>query len=199
MDQPYAYQSPIALDKKESIRICQTLDVCGNNDGAVYDASSHIFIIQDPIYLTLRSEKYKLIEYHFHVPGEHVVENKTYMSEIHYVFMNCDSYNDQTKETNCIDVCGCCNTTNSDILVIGRVIRNDNSIHYDLNKLNIRVPYKYFEYDGTLTTGTYSPVRWLIGIHAIELCVNDIIPIAKTARSLQSFDGRIKLFCCNSK
>jgi carbonic anhydrase len=194
MSQPYSYQSPISLNKNDSIRINQVIDVRGKNNGALYDPSSNIFIVKDEILLEIRSEKYKLIEYHFHIPSEHVVDEKSYNSEIHYVFKNCDSEN--YDELYCPDICGCCNTTNSDILVIGRVISNKKE-RTDLNKLNVKVPYKYFEYDGTLTTGLYSPVRWIIGSHSIELSIKDITPFAKSARSLQSFDGRLKLLCHN--
>ena len=194
MAQQYAYQSPISLEKNESIRINQLLDVYGKNNGAIYDPSSNIFVVQDTILLQLRSEKYKLLEYHFHVPGEHVIDNKTYNSEVHYVFVNCES--ETYDPSYCPDVCGCCNTTNSDILVIGRLISNTKKCN-ELDKLNVKIPCKYFEYDGTLTTGLYSPVRWIIGLHSIELSIKDITPVAKTARSLQSFDGRLKLLCYN--
>ena len=194
MSQPYAYQSPISLNTSESIRINQQLDIFGKNHGAIYDPSSHIFIVKDNIILQVRSEKYNLIEYHFHIPGEHTVQNKKYKSEIHYVFMNCQLSN--TDFSRCIDLCGCCNTTNSDILVLGRVISDDNECR-KLDRLQVTLPCKYFEYDGTLTTGLYSPVRWLIGLHPINLSIDEITPFAKTSRSLQSFDGRLKLLCNN--
>jgi carbonic anhydrase len=190
-----SYQSPIILNTTESIRIYQHLDIYGKNHGATFDPSSNIFILKDAIILQVRSEKYKLIEYHFHIPGEHAVQDRKYNSEIHYVFMNCESEN--IDNSTCLDVCGCCNTTNSDILVIGRVISDDNECRR-LDHLQVKLPCKYFEYDGTLTTGLYSPVRWLVGLHPINLSINDIKPFAKTARSLQSFDGRLKLLCTNS-
>jgi carbonic anhydrase len=53
---------------------------------------------------------------------------------------------------------------------------------------------KYFEYDGTLTTDSYSPVRWIIDDDVLKLNIKDIIRVAKTSRQLQNNDGRIILF-----
>jgi carbonic anhydrase len=194
-----AYQSPIVLTKHDSIHIHQPLDIIGLNHHAIYDASAKLFIIQKPIYLCIQNKKYKFIEYHFHIPAEHVVQNKEYEAEIHYVFKDCD--NIETTDSNeeiesCPDLCGCCHSNDADILVIGRTII-DGPESTNLYKLQPRLPSQYFEYDGTLTTGTYSPVRWIVGLGPIQIRIKDIIPFAKSARLIQPFDGRIKLFCHN--
>jgi carbonic anhydrase len=188
------------LNKRDSIHIHQPLEIIGTNYHAIFDASSKIFIIQNPIYLMIQNKKYKFLEYHFHIPGEHVIQNKNYASEIHYVFkecnlMPCDGENNAIIES-CADLCGCCHSNDPDILVIGRTIIDGND-SINLYKLQPNLPSQYFEYDGTLTTGTYSPVRWLVGLCPIQFRVKDIIPFAKGARLIQPFDGRIKLFCHN--
>jgi len=193
------YQSPILLNKRDAIHIHQPLEIVGINHHAIFDASSKIFIIQKPIYLIIENKKYKWLEYHFHIPGEHVVQNKEYSGEVHYVFKECDSIaNAEDGEIieSCPDLCGCCHSNDPDILVIGRTI-SDTKETVNLYKLQPKLPSQYFEYDGTLTTGTYSPVRWLVGLGPISLCIKDIAPFAKTARLIQPFDGRIKLFCHN--
>ena len=53
---------------------------------------------------------------------------------------------------------------------------------------------KYFEYDGTLTTDTFSPVRWIIDDNVLKLNIKDIIRVAKVSRQIQNNDGRIILF-----
>jgi carbonic anhydrase len=195
-----AYQSPILLNKRDAIHIHQPLEIIGINHHAIYDASSKIFIIQKPIYLVIENKKYKWLEYHFHIPAEHIVQNKEYKAEIHYVFKECDSMadcdNDEIIDT-CADLCGCCHSNDPYILVIGRTISDTKEDAANLYKLQPKLPLQYFEYDGTLTTGTYSPVRWLVGLGSISLSIKDIVPFAKTARLIQPFDGRIKLFCHN--
>jgi carbonic anhydrase len=194
-----AYQSPIILNKLDAIHIHQPLDIIGTNHHAIYDASAKLFIIQKPIYLCIQNKKYKWIEYHFHIPAEHVIQNKEYEAEIHYVFKDCDSIetmNSSDAIESCLDLCSCCHSNDPDILVIGRTII-DGPESTNLYKLQPRLPSQYFEYDGTLTTGTYSPVRWLVGLGPVQFRIKDILPFAKSARLIQPFDGRIKLFCHN--
>jgi Eukaryotic-type carbonic anhydrase len=233
-----AYQSPIYIDKCTTLFLHQPIYEEGENDGAVFDASSRIFVIQDPVYITIGQhvppgtqegfliktkenfvtakakeiiqpegpgggkgepgvpptigeERYRWIEYHFHIPAEHIIEGHHSLSEIHYVFKKCAD--DDVSAA--YDICSCAQET-KDILVIGRTIK-DHNIVQDLAKVQIKTPSKYFEYDGTLTTGLYSPVRWIIGQNPIQFHVNDIVPVAKSSRPIQPFDNRIILYCLN--
>jgi len=186
-----AYQSPIYIDKCTTLFLHQPIYEEGENDGAVFDASSRIFVIQDPVYITIGEERYRWIEYHFHIPAEHIIEGHHSLSEIHYVFKKCAD--DDVSAA--YDICSCAQET-KDILVIGRTIK-DHNIVQDLAKVQIKTPSKYFEYDGTLTTGLYSPVRWIIGQNPIQFHVNDIVPVAKSSRPIQPFDNRIILYCLN--
>ena len=233
-----AYQSPIYIDKCTTLFLHQPIYEEGENNGAIFDASSRIFVIQDPVYITIGEERYRWIEYHFHIPAEHIIEGHHSLSEIHYVFKKC--VDDDVSEASSIhweprknitvfhqeillqekvrnwntpkrregvrgnrgfplseayDICSCAQET-KDILVIGRTIK-DHNIVQDLAKVQIKTPSKYFEYDGTLTTGLYSPVRWIIGQNPIQFHVNDIVPVAKSSRPIQPFDNRIILYCLN--
>lgn len=191
-----SYQSPISIDKNDSVFIHQPIKLHGKNYGAIYDASAKIFIIKDAVYFYINDNKYKWIEYHFHLPAEHIINSDNYEAEIHYVFKKCDDYTD-TNFFSPFDVCSCTEDT-KDILVIGKVITNSD-VPVDLTTIQVKLPTRYFEYDGTLTTGTYSPVRWLIGDCPERFLINNIIPVAKTERPIQPFDNRIVLYCHNCK
>lgn len=168
-----AYQSPIVLDKTNVIYIHQDIEVCGENEGAIFDPIAKVYNVQDIIIIEIDCIKYRMVEYHFHVPAEHSIHNTIYPAEIHYVF----------NEINNI----------SNVLVIGKAISNI-SRHVDLSKLQIRIPEKYFEYDGSLTTASFSPAKWIFDYRIKHLNIQDIIQVAQTAIPLQPLDGRIILF-----
>lgn len=244
-----SYQSPILLDKNNVIYVSQDVHITGVNNGATYDPLNKVFHISDndEILLIIDYKIYKLIQYHFHVPAEHLICNTHYPSEIHYVFIECnfqqstipcncsftssnnshtsgdgdsdrdsdsksDSDNSNTSSNNssinndseysqsnrqltqnssCIS-----NNITGNILVIGKLIDNNPNSESNLSTLQIEAPNRFFEYDGTLSTGNYSPVRWIVDDYIIYLNINDIIPISKTDRPLQNLDGRLVLFNC---
>lgn len=192
-----AYQSPICLDNKNVLNIEQFIGLDGFNTGATYNESSKIFEINDYIVLRIGKKFYKLVEYHFHVPCEHIVDNTPTLSEIHYVFLEFDKTKPfvPVERHVCPDVCGgCFDNISSNILVIGRTI-NDTPKHVALTKIQPKVPHHYFEYDGTLTTGDLSPVRWIVGENPLHINLDDISVVAKTSRPIQNQDGRIILYC----
>ena len=80
------------------------------------------------------------------------------------------------------------------LLVIGQVIVNSDEPLRNLTRMQVNVPYKYFEYDGSLTDGRFSPVRWIVDEKPIRLNMRDVFPVCKSARPLQDLNGRIILF-----
>jgi carbonic anhydrase len=209
--QKYAYQSPISLHSSTCIPINQEIKICGINHWSEYNYGTKNFEVKDEIFLTVQSEKYKLVEYHFHNKGEHTINHKCYDGEVHFVFIECSNVPKYNKNVN---LCKChsadsfpgtvfrVNSANceedktvpvTDIVVIGRMIKHTD-IKQELENIHIKIPSNYFEYDGTLTTGTYSPVRWIIGKHSIRLNMEDVAKQSKSARPIQDNDGRIVLY-----
>ena len=188
-----AYQSPICLDRGNIRARKQGICIEGENTGAKYNEESKIFEIQDDIILQIDSIQYKMLEYHFHIPGEHKVHGDIHKSEIHYVFVELNSQDSNIYE--CPDVCGCnfhFGDISGNILVIGRIIKPSDR-KTDVYNVQVDIPNKFFEYDGTLTTGNYSPVRWIVGCNSIHMNICEIEPYHKPARPLQPLDGRIIL------
>ena len=189
-----SYQSPISIHSKDSIYIHQCMNVKGHNHCAVYDPSAKIFTITDRVYLTLDYDIYQWIEYHFHVSAEHIIDGVQKPAELHYVFQKCQE-DMSLCGTRCRDICSCCqDLSNTDILVIGRII-DDSETKVDLSNIQVKLPRKFYEYDGTLTTGSFSPVRWIIGKRPLDISIAEIVPIAKTARPIQPSDNRLLLYC----
>ena len=196
---PLRYQSPIPLTFDDITPIHQCIDVRGKNRGAKYNPDMNIFKVKNTIILTKRNnkgtkepKKYRLVEYHFHVPSEHSILGDIYPAEIHYVFYEIDNSGTNNYRSTRP------NGENPNILVIARVIVNDRNVYPNLEKLQVRVPMIYFEYDGSLTgEGDGSvPVRWIVGKCPIKMSVDEIKQVAKSARVLQPLDGRIILFSC---
>lgn len=187
-----AYQSPIALDKCSDIAISEYIDLYGRNENAIFNPITKNYEVKSRVIISINHRKYKLHEYHFHIESEHKVNGEKYPAEIHYVFIE---HNDKCEDVEQrYDVCGCNHPTHKNILVIGRTIDNTTR-HKNLENLQVKIPGCYYQYDGTLTTGDYSPVRWLVGEKPIHYDMKQLIPISKSARPLQPLDGRIILLC----
>ena len=189
------YQSPIKLSSSNAINIEQCIHIHGSNGCAKFDAVSKIFIVNDYVCLKINRQLYKLMEYHFHTPGEHTVNNHKYLAEIHYVFMEVDPgcEENNTDEHHYGDLCGCAHNYPNNILVIGRMI-NDSDEYNELNNVQVKIPSCYYEYDGTLTTGDFSPVKWIIGKNPIHFNVTQLLAVSKSSRPLQELDGRLILY-----
>ena len=187
-----SYQSPIKINKNNNITIHQKIKTSGCNHGSCYNEHKKIFEVNDNIIIKINNIKYKLIEYHFHICGEHNINDKIYDSEVHFVFIEVTNTYDHDKYKN-HNICGGEIVENVNTLVIGRMISNKSSLK-NLKKLNVKIPSSYYEYDGSLTAGTYAPVRWIVGEHDIKLNLEEIKLIAKSSRKLQPLDGRIILY-----
>ena len=78
MEPPLRYQSPINLCHDDILCISQSIYKKGKNKGALYSEEDKIFILQDKIIIKIDDKKYQLVEYHFHIPGEHEINSKKY-------------------------------------------------------------------------------------------------------------------------
>ena len=192
------YQSPIILQQDNTISIKQCMSTKGKNRGALYNQISKIFEVKDKIILRINSKLYQLDEYHFHINGEHKINGQIYPSEIHYVFIELGTKKHFDKNHTCSNICGGVSSDDGDILVIGRVINfQQYPVNENISKVQVNLPHGYYEYDGSLTTGTFSPVRWIVGEDPMYFNMDDLQPYSKTARPLQPLDGRIILFSSN--
>jgi carbonic anhydrase len=200
-----SYQSPIVLHHCCSIDIEKPISIKGENIGSQFDTEKHIFKVQNTILLRANGRKYRLEEYHFHVPCEHIVDNTIYPAEIHYVFHEMGQnllqdvleYRTETsKPSASVSACPCCEEHDDrNILVVGRCItsvRSGDAV--DISRFPVQIPSSYYEYDGSLTTGNFTPVRWIVGDDPLRIDIEQLLPIAKPARPVQDGQGRILLY-----
>jgi carbonic anhydrase len=196
-----SYQSPIALDHENQIKIHKKIHIMGVNRGAEFNNVTKNFEVKDDVYIIVANRHYRLEEYHFHVTSEHKVNGNFYPAEIHYVFIQIDDNGQQKRpRTSCHNLCclsmsenTSTNNIQEDIVVISRVIL-DVQEYKNLDILQVKVPHFYYEYDGTLTTGNYAPVRWIVGETPIHFDIRQLERVAKPAKPLQDLDGRIVIY-----
>jgi hypothetical protein len=81
-----SYQSPIFLNDDDLIKINKDIIIYGKNNGAIYNKYNKTFNVVDKLVLKTNDKKYRLMEYHFHIPSEHYLNNKRYSAEVHYIF-----------------------------------------------------------------------------------------------------------------
>ena len=203
MSDPIRYQSPIALSFDDIIPLTKhCLDKRGKNRGAEYIPETHLFEVKDNIFLYIHDKKYRLMEYHFHAPGEHTINGVSYKAELHYVFYE---VNDNDTIRDLFNVCNGENPNNDNIVIVSRVITNNNDDNTVLERIQLKLPMIYFEYDGVIVksgdnvdneTDLTVPIRWIVGKCPIQLYIKEVESVAKDSHPIQPLDNRIVLFTC---
>ena len=165
--------------------------------------------------LTDKSDFHNYLEHHNNSTKENSRDNNSYNSDSSDNSDNSDSSDNSNSESTTSNENSSENNESdhsslevtSNILVIGRLIDDNPECNLDPTTIQLQVPTKFFEYDGSLTTsisshircetfGTFLPVRWIIDDVLLYLNIDTIIPIAKSERPLQELNGRIILFNC---
>ena len=193
------YQSPICLSSNDhNISIEQLLRIVGENSQAEFDSETKNYYPQNEIILSTNGRRYRLHEYHFHRPGEHIIDGRKYPAEVHYLFV--ELFSNGTIRSGRRDVCGGRCHTDENYFVIGRVISNSELPAPDLKNFPVRTPSIYFEYDGSLTTPPFdTAIRWAVGKNKIHLNLNSLTEVnSKGSRPIQNTNGRIILLANNT-
>lgn len=192
---PVTYRAPIVIQDDDVIKVKQCITSHGKNRGATFDPVTKTFEINDNIVLKIDSKLYRLQEYHFHIPSDDIINCKRYPAEIHYTFIEIE--NDEKpckKNRKRRDVCEPPSSL-SNLVVIGRLLKNDPCrTGVDYARIQVEVPHTYFEYDGSLPSGTFGPARWIVGDRPLYVNVAELVPIARGIRQIQNRDGRIVLY-----
>ena len=147
--------------------------------------------------LRLGDRSYRLTQFHFHHPGEHLVDSKAFAMEAHFV---------HASEGGALAVVGVFIAPGKPNAVFSKIVSTmpaqegppapaDGAI--DPNRL-LPAQRTYYHYEGSLTTPPCSQtVDWLILTHALEVAEDDIARFAKlypmNARPIQKLDRRFIL------
>lgn len=163
--------------------------------------TSHTLLapIPDGNYVVFAGERYNLLEFHFHQPSEHQVDDIAYDMEMHFVhrtegdrYLNLAVFIDDTSKTHA---------------ELEKLWKNlpktkgdsGDKADIDLIKLLPNNRNSYYVYDGSLCSPPCSEgVQWIVFTHSISLSASQVDRytkvFARNARPLQGLFGRqIKL------
>lgn len=189
------YQSPIALNNfkkcnKESNLIFQSQSIFDESvvnkciKQYEYNPALKQWDIgrKSQIHIENNGETYKLMQFHFHTPGEHILNGKSYSSEIHFVF----------------------ESKNGLVFVIGFLIEIAKSTSTLIKNIIANKPFhivkidNYWSYSGSLTEPPFNQtVSWNVSSRILKITYQDfekLIKEAKGSRPIQKRDGRDIVF-----
>jgi carbonic anhydrase len=191
-------QSPIAIDGSIEAQLAPLqIAWAPHADTIVNNGHTIQLNLADGGALTVGSERYTLVQFHFHHPSEHLIDDKNFPMEAHFV------HRDASGSLGVIGVLITVGKPNAAFAKVaatmpqtqGAPIKADPSI--DPSGL---LPAKraYYRYSGSLTTPPCSEtVNWFLLSEPIEVAEADIVAFAKlyplNARPAQKLDRRFVL------
>ena len=187
------YQSPISLtsDKKSATFFNSSSIFSKIFQGTVindykFDEDQKDWNILDKIKLENNDQEYRFIQFHFHQPGEHVLNDKSYASELHLVF--------ETKSGHIFVLAfliQLCKKNTSKTL--RRIINND---RFSIPKVG-----NYWSYAGSLTTPPFTNIiTWNVSDTILRIKKEDLDYLkvkSKGKRPLQERSGRDIVYACS--
>lgn len=184
------YQSPIALTNRipSVFHSESNLHHIKENIISHYDPNLKQWNVLNQINTSNNELHYKLSEFHLHQPGEHVINDKHYPLEIHFVFEDLDDFS---------------------ILVIGYVFKLASKSSKLISRIIKDKPFSfpklssYYSYPGSLTTQPFDfNVSWIVMSQPLSVTEKDLEILAtrsKNARRIHPRNGRDIVYateCC---
>jgi hypothetical protein len=175
----------IHVSADNSIECPCELDIQGVNKIAPYNNDTRCFEVFDEIRLTYLTKGYRLIEYHYHTRGKHLIAGKAYKAELHMVFADgvivgdlCQLNGNLQNPPNIVVVCIPIQKTSA-------------TPGFDPSKEQPIVPKSFFHYD-TIIAGTR--VRMVVGTEPITRVMSELYVVGKLAKKTEPYDGRMILY-----
>lgn len=175
------FQSPIAFnsDQPDLLLSRSNLPCIKNIVESIYNAEKLEWNVSNLIELNNNELQYRLIKYHFHLPGEHIINSHSYPLEFHLVFEG----------------------LNEVLLVIGFVVKLNKRTSRVLRNIIKEKPWhipkfgNYFTYSGALTTmGAINfNVNWILMDKPLSITKEDLFKLenkSRTTRDIQLRNGR---------
>jgi carbonic anhydrase len=135
-------------------------------------------------YITIGSQRFDLIDLHFHTPGEYAVDGRTYPLELHFVHKNADQ--NGAPQLAVVGVFVKEGAANPGLIQLPSE-SDPEDVDFDLNKLlppPLPFARTYWRFDGSLTTpGSRGPVRCMEGVLWTEMKT----PITMSAEQIEAF------------
>lgn len=178
------YQSPIELsyNLKDILYSELNFNISETDIISKYNSNEKHWSVLNDIIIYNNDNKYKLIQYHFHLPSEHIINGERYLMELHFVFQS------DMNEMKSLFVL-------SYIIDISENISSNIFYNMILNQ-----PFKlpnlncYFAYPGSLTTPPFNMnINWRMSNEPLYITLelfNSIKDKCKSARPIQKRNGR---------
>ncbi|WP_026606558.1 carbonic anhydrase [Methylocapsa acidiphila] len=191
-------QSPVAIDETIEAELpLLKIDWARQADTIVNNGHTIQLNFNEGGALSVGPEQYKLVQFHFHHPSEHLIDDKRFRMEAHFVHRNAS---DSLAVVGVLISAGKANAEFAELIKAipaseGAPVKLESSI--DPKAL---LPKKrgYYRYSGSLTTPPCSEiVDWFLLSDPIEVAESDIAAFAKlypmNARPAQKLDRRFVL------
>lgn len=198
------WQSPIPLSQTAAKKMAasdEELIFIGDPKKFKTDFFNHTIHLspaadQETASVEFRQTRYVLEDIHAHLPSEHVIDEKSFDLEVHFVHRSADN------EVLVVGVMG--KSRNEDIqeyllngfeeLLTEEELKQHHILELDLEQLKPK-NRSFFYYSGSLTTPpTVGPVQWIVMKNAVSLPLEFIqafkTTIGKTNRPLQAVHDR---------
>ncbi len=188
-------QSPIDISNYEAGESAKIKFNYQSSPVEVVDNGHTIEVVYQPgSTVSIDGEEYELLQFHFHTPSEHTIDNEASAMEVHFVHQN---------EAGELAVVGVMMNPGEDNPIIasiwsamseGNKTNKSKSITIDAANL-LPNDYKYVGYTGSLTTPPCSEgVSWNLLLEPIELSPEQIATFESlypyNARPIQLLNGR---------
>jgi carbonic anhydrase len=191
-------QSPIAIDGSIEAQLAPLqFDWARQADSIVNNGLTIQLNFGDGGVLKVGSERFALVQFHFHHPSEHLIDDKSFPMEAHFVHRNA---------AGSLGVIGVLITTGKPNPVFAKVTATMPPVEGPAVKADPEInpsgllPAKrgYYLYSGSLTTPPCSEtVDWMLLADPIEVAEADVAAFAKlypmNARPAQKLDRRFVL------
>lgn len=186
------YQSPIKLETENQtvFHAKGNIKPSFHKIKSRYNKEKHQWDVLNRVELINNDKKYYLDEFHFHYPGEHIINDEKFPLEVHFVYENVDN--------KCVT-----------ILVVAFVIDISDKTSKALDKIIKKEKFSlpkignYFTYPGSLTTSPFdTSVNWNVSerkLYITEKNLKKLVKKSKARRRIKPRQGRNIVYACNSK
>lgn len=190
-------QSPINLDDPDSYQPGELAEIEFDYQSSKVEVinNSHTVVVnyEPGSKVKINNKEYELLQFHFHTPSEHTIENKASAMEVHFVHKN---------ETGKLAVVGVMMNSGAENPLIARIwdMLPDGSKAktkaISLNAADLLPNNKnYLSYEGSLTTPPCSEgVSWNVLLEPIEVSPEQVESFGSlhpyNARPIQPINGR---------
>lgn len=191
-------QSPINLDDPDSYQPEELAEIQFNYQPSTVEVinNSHTVVVnyEPGSTININNEEYELIQFHFHTPSEHTINNEASAMEVHFVHQN---------EAGKLAVVGVMMNSGAENPLISSIwdVIPDGSKAVDSQSMSLNAAdllpnnKNYFSYEGSLTTPPCSEgVSWNVLLEPIEVSLEQIETFSSlhpyNARPIQPTNGR---------